>query len=304
MNTTNVTNTPSTDLRSVTTLAFAMIVLGSTGVFSVMSGQPTFNVVFFRCLFGAISLALWCMLTSQLNGLARIDRRLFPLILLSGFFLVTNWAALFEAYRLISIGFVTIIYHLQTFWIVVFAALFLNEKISKAKGAWLLLAFLGLIAVIWPRLGDIAGDQNWLTGVCFALLASLLYAGSTLTSRALKLVPPTYLTIIHCLFGVVVFAPFVSVEEIAAASETALLLMIALGTLHTGMGYIMIYSSYPRLSVATIGICAFLNPLAAVGFGYAFLDETMNAAQILGAVVVGVAGIGVTLGWGERQLQR
>ncbi|MGR1582586.1 DMT family transporter [Thalassobius sp. S69A] len=252
---------------------------------------------------GAASLLFWCLLTSQLNGFGQIEKRLYPLIALSGLFLVANWAALFEAYRLISIGFATIIYHFQTFWIVVFAAVFLNEKISKAKGVWLLLAFGGLIAVIWPRIGDIVGDTDWFKGISFAVLASMLYAGSTLSSRALKSVRPAHLTIIHCLCGMIVFAPLLRISAIDTAPENSMLWLIGLGVIHTGGIYIMIYASYPKLSIATIGICAFLNPLAAVGFGFLVFDEIISPMQIAGAAIIGIAGLGVTLGWAEPRDQ-
>ncbi|CUI96972.1 DMT family transporter [Cognatishimia activa] len=296
-----VASQPSNNMKSTLSLAAAMIVLGSSGVFSVLSGQPTFNVVFFRCLFGALFLGLWCIATGRLRGIARIDRSLVPVVCLSGLFLVTNWAALFEAYRLISIGFATIIYHLQTFWIVVFAAVFLNERLTKAKGLWLVVAFAGLAALIWPRIGDIAGDLNWFKGVAFAVLASLLYAGSTLTSRALRAVAPVHLTIIHCLFGVAVFAPFLSFAAVITAPDFSILWLVGLGVIHTGILYIMIYAAYPRLSIAIIGICAFLNPLAAVGFGYVVFGETINLLQGAGALTIGMAALGVTMGWGERR---
>lgn len=117
---------------------------------------------------------------------------------------------------------------------------------------------------------SIAGDPDWLLGVCFATLASMLYAGSTLSSRTLKTAPPTHLPIIHCCFGVVVFAPFLSLVAIDAAPDHSLFWLLGLDIVHISVIYIMIYSAYPKLSVAVIGICALLNPLAAIDFGYAY----------------------------------
>lgn len=108
----------------------------------------------------------------------------------------------------------------------------------------------------------------------------MLYAGSTLSSRALKTVQPAHLTIIHCLCGMIVFAPLLSTSAIDSAPENSLLWLIGLGVIHTGVIYIMIYASYPKLSIATIGICAFLNPLAAVGFGFLVFDEIISPMQI------------------------
>lgn len=216
-------------------LAGAMALSGTVGVFAVQTGQPTLNIVFFRCFFGAVSLVAWCLYRGTLRGIWQIERKLIALTITSGLCLVLNWAALFQAFRLTSIGFAIIIYHLQPFWIVIVGALFLGEPLYRDKLLWLALAFAGLLFVVWPHIGDIMGSATWAAGVSFAILASLLYAGSTLTARRLKAVDPSVLTVIHCLIGLLLFAPFLALEPLHNAALPVWGWLAGLGLLHTGV---------------------------------------------------------------------
>lgn len=60
----------------------AMILSGSLGYFVLESGQSAYNVVFFRCLFGALSLLLYCSLRGMLHR--RIFNRKTLLMTVSG----------------------------------------------------------------------------------------------------------------------------------------------------------------------------------------------------------------------------
>jgi drug/metabolite transporter (DMT)-like permease len=169
--------------RATAMLSVGMALSGTAGLFSVSSGQPTFNVVFFRCLFGVLALTGWASARGGWKCLLGIERKQWPLVLMSGICLVVNWLALFEAFHRTSIGFATIIYHLQPFWIVL-------EALSRHKVGWICLAFLGLVLTILPKLGDMQTDRNWLIGVGLAFVASLFYAATTLTTRAVTYGPP------------------------------------------------------------------------------------------------------------------
>jgi drug/metabolite transporter (DMT)-like permease len=194
--------------RPTIMLSAGMALSGTSGLFSVMSGQPTFNVVFFRCLFGVVVLFAWVCFRGGRSDYLHIARRQWPLILVSGLCLVINWLALFEAFNRTSIGFATIIYHLQPFWIVLIAGLFLGETLSRDKLGWIAIAFVGLILTILPRIGAMQADRNWLIGVGLAVVASLFYAATTLTTRAVKSVKPDVLSTLHCMIGLIAFAPF------------------------------------------------------------------------------------------------
>lgn len=277
-------------------LSAGMALSGTSGLFSIMSGQPTFNVVFFRCLFGAIVLFAWVGLRGGYGDYFSISRRQWPLILLSGLCLVINWLALFEAFNRTSIGFATIIYHLQPFWIVLAAGLFLGETLSRDKLGWIAIAFAGLVLTILPKIGTMQTDQNWLIGVGLAVVASLFYAATTLTTRAVESVKPDVLSTLHCLIGLIVFAPFMATMTLTGGLPMWGWLA-GLGLIHTGVVYVLLYSAYPKLPTPVIAAGAFLNPAAALLTDLVVFGRSITLLQGAGLVLILLAGLAVNLGW-------
>jgi len=289
---------PKTErIQATIMLSVGMALSGTAGLFSVLSGQPTFNVVLFRCLFGALALIGWVSLRGQWKSLFKIDRKTWPLVLLSGLCLVLNWLALFEAFHRTSIGFATIIYHLQPFWIVLAGSLLLGETLSRHKIGWICLAFVGLVLTIVPKLGDIHTDQNWLTGVGLALVASLFYAATTLTTRAVKGLKPDVLSAVHCLIGFVAFLPFLNTGSLEGGSVGMWGWLAGLGVIHTGIVYVLLYTAYPKVPIAGIAAAAFLNPATALLSDFVVFGRSITAIQGVGLGLILLAGLGVNLGW-------
>ncbi len=282
--------------RPTIMLSAGMALSGTSGLFSVMSGQPTFNVVFFRCLFGVVVLFAWVCLRGGRSDYLHIARRQWPLILVSGLCLVINWLALFEAFNRTSIGFATIIYHLQPFWIVLIAGLFLGETLSRDKLGWIAIAFVGLILTILPRIDAMQADRNWLIGVGLAVVASLFYAATTLTTRAVKSVKPDVLSTLHCMIGLIAFAPFMRTATLTGGLPMWGWLA-GLGLIHTGIVYVLLYSAYPRLPTPVIAAGAFFNPAAALIADLAVFGRSITLTQGAGLVLILLAGLAVNLGW-------
>jgi len=283
--------------RAALMLSTGMAISGTAGLFSIESGQPTLNVIFFRCVFGAIALIGWTCLREGWKSLFFTQRALWPLVVVSGICLVLNWVALFQAFNLTSIGFATIIYHLQPFWIVLAGALLLKEGLSRDKLGWICVAFLGLVLTIIPKLGVMRADHDWLMGVGLALVASLFYAATTLTTRAVKSVKPSVLSAIHCLIGIVVFAPFVDLAALQGGGDGMWGWLLGLGVIHTGVVYILLYSSYPKLPITIIAAGSFLNPVAALLSDFFVFGRSISAMQGAGLILILLAGLAVNLGW-------
>lgn len=283
--------------RAAILLSAGMALSGTAGLFSVQSGQPTFNVVFFRCLFGAATLFGWASWRAGWRSFLSIERAIWPLVLVSGICLVLNWLTLFEAFKRTSIGFATIIYHLQPFWIVLAGALLLKEHLSWHRLGWICIAFAGLVLTVIPEIGIIQADRNWLIGVGLALGASLFYAATTLTTRAIKSVPPDVLSAVHCLIGVIVFIPFLDPTALQGGSDRMWGWLLGLGVINTGVVYVLIYSAYSKLPIALIAAGSFLNPVVALACDFLVFHRSVTAMQAVGLVLILLAGLAVNLGW-------
>ena len=150
---------------------------------------------------------------------------------------------------------------------------------------------------IIPKLGTMQADHNWLIGVGLALVASLFYAATTLTTRAVKSVKPSVLSAIHCLIGVVVFAPFVDLAALQGGGNSMWGWLVGLGVIHTGIVYILLYSSYPKLPITVIAAGSFLNPVAALLSDFFVFGRSITILQGVGLVLILLAGLAVNLGW-------
>ncbi len=275
----------------VVEMALAMAIAGSIGVFAVESGQPAFTVVFYRCLFGALSLGIYCCWRGLFRQVHYSFRNL-ALISVGGAFLVYNWVLMFEALNLTSISIVTVVYHVNPFIILALGAVFFSERLDRHKLGWTSLAFAGLMAVIGIP-DAMAGD--YLRGIAFTLLATTLYAFTIVFSKWVKGVPPAFIAFQQVSIGVLLVLPFVDFGRIPAGRDWFFL--ISLGVLHTGVEYVLLYAAFQKLSMALIAILSFVYPVVAVLLDYLVYGHLLSWEQLLGVALIALATLGVRLGW-------
>lgn len=265
-------------------MIIAMTLSGSIGFFVVQSGQNIFNVVFFRCLFGAISLGLFCWYRGYLSPWP-FSSKTFLLTLACGFALVMNWLLLFGAYRYIPISLATTVYHFQPFFLLILTAVFLKERVPLSSLPWYFIAFAGLLLVVQFRLSsDFWVDNHWL-GFVLGLSAGLLYAVATLLTKLLKGIKPHLLAFVQVCLGalmLVLAADFSSLPELPLQWGYLLIL----GVVHTCVMYIFLYSSFQKLPMMIIAILAFLYPAVTIIVDYLVFDVRLDILQWSGVVLI------------------
>ncbi len=141
--------------RGVWQMSLAMIISGSIGAFVLLSGLPVMDVVFWRCLIGALTLLVFIVLSGQ--PFSRLTRFTLALAVIGGAALVVNWLLLFAAYSRISIGMATVVYNTQPFMLVLMGMV-LGERVSAVKWGWLLLAFGGVVILLSSELTSAHGE--------------------------------------------------------------------------------------------------------------------------------------------------
>ena len=201
---------PSSDRLGLVQMAAAMTLSGTLGVFVLESGQSAWNVVFFRCVFGALSLFLYCWARGLLKpGL--FTARTLALALAAGAALVLNWVLLFSAYRLASISLATAVYNVQPFFLIGLGALFLGERPTRGKLAWSVIAFAGLLLVL--KLTDHSGGDAYLSGLLLGLGAAALYGITAVIVKRLKGIPPQVLALVQVTLGAVMLLPMADFQR-------------------------------------------------------------------------------------------
>jgi drug/metabolite transporter (DMT)-like permease len=275
-------------------LAVAMTIAGTVGAFVTESGLHPVTVVFWRCVFGAIFLAAWCLLRGYLP-----DRTLSPsrlaLAALAGVCMVLSWTAFFAGFAMTSIATTTIVYHVQPFFVVLIGVVFLKERISLDQILWMLGAFLGVVLASGLVVTHGHADANWALGIALTLGAALLYAVATMLAKGLGQQRAEITVLCQTLVGVVMLAPFAGIgQHIPLASWGW---VAGIGVLHTGIAYVLMNSAFPRLTTPVIGVITFIYPVVAIMVDWAIYGHPLGPAQAAGMALIALATLGVRLGW-------
>ncbi|MEO4046747.1 DMT family transporter [Pseudomonas sp. CAU 1711] len=276
----------------------AMLISGTIGWFVLVSGQAVVDVVFWRCLIGGALLLLVCSALGLLRG-EWLGRRMLALMVLSGVAIVGNWLLLFASYSKASIAISTAVYNVQPFMLVGLAALFLGERITWAKLAWLGLAFLGMLAIVSAHGEAGTAGDNYLLGIALALGAALLYALAALIVKRLTGTPPHLIALVQLLTGVLMLAPLASLQLPEQTQAWASL--AALGIVHTGVMYMLLYSAIQKLPTALSGALSFVYPIAAIFVDWLAFGHRLSPLQWLGVAAILLAAAGMQQGWSLRR---
>ncbi|ADO48317.1 DMT family transporter [[Enterobacter] lignolyticus] len=281
--------------KGVWQMSLAMVISGSIGAFVLLSGLPVTEVVFWRCLIGAIALFVFIRLSKQ--PFSPLTKATLALAILGGVALVVNWLLLFAAYERLSIGLSTVVYNTQPFMLVMMGML-LGERVSLVKWGWLLLAFGGVVILLSSELTSAHGGE-WLTGIGLALGAAFFYALTAIVTRKLKSIAPQHIAFIQVLTGVVMLLPLAHMPSLT--NGLPWMILLTLGVVHTGIMYQLLYSAIQKLPTPITGSLSFIYPVVAIVVDNMVFGHSLNITQLAGGALILFAAAGNNLGWGEKK---
>ncbi len=281
--------------KGVWQMSLAMLISGSIGAFVLLSGLPVTEVVFWRCLIGALTLFIFIRTSKQ--PFSPLTKMTLALAIAGGIALVVNWLLLFAAYSRISIGLSTVVYNTQPFMLVLMG-MALGERVSLVKWGWLLLAFGGVVILLSGELTS-GHPAQWFMGIVLALRAAFCYALTAIITRKLTGIAPQHIAFIQVLTGVILLLPLANIATFS--TDFPWLILLTLGIVHTGVMYQLLYSAIQKLPTPITGSLSFIYPVVAIVVDKLVFDHTLNAAQLAGGVLILFAAAGNNLGWGEKK---
>src|SRR3984957_15508216 len=110
--------------RSTLQFVVATVILGSLGIFATQERLDGGTIVFFRCLFCAIAMGIYCLLMGHFRAIPKRD---FLLACGTGFLMVGNWVFFFEGILRVGVSVGTIVYQVHPFIVLVVGAIQLKE---------------------------------------------------------------------------------------------------------------------------------------------------------------------------------
>lgn len=280
----------------------AMLISGTIGWFVLMSGQPVLDVVFWRCVFGAVTLLLICAAMGFLRP-GILTRASFVLAVVSGVAIVGNWVLLFASYSRASIAIGTAVYNVQPFMLVGLAALFLGEKITVPKLFWLGVSFAGMLAIVSAHGSQGESGADYLQGIALALGAAFLYAVAALIIKRLSGTPPHLIALVQVSTGALLLVPFAHPGALPVA-PVELGSLVTLGIVHTGLMYVLLYGAIQKLPTALTGALSFIYPIAAILVDWFAFGHRLQPLQWLGVAAILLAAAGMQQGWWFKSAAR
>lgn len=267
--------------RGTLEMAAAMFLSGTLGFFVVESGQDASNVVFFRCLFGAMFLGLFCAARGFFRETG-LTRRTLLMTAIGGIAIVANWVLLFSSFSMASISVATAVYHTQPFFLLLIGAVILRETIPGNKIAWVVLAFIGVILVSDTDVSSFTFSSDYMIGLMLALSAAVLYAIATMITKQLKGIRPHLIALIQVSLGIILLLPLAGFDGVANITGVEWSYLLILGGVHTCMMYILMYSAFQKLPTPVIAVMSFIYPIVAIGVDYIFYDQSLSTGQFVG----------------------
>jgi drug/metabolite transporter (DMT)-like permease len=208
-------------------------------------------------------------------------------LLVSGATLGLNWAFLFTAYKYTSVSNGILCYYMAPIFVMVLSPIILKEKFLKVKYLFVFLAILGMGFLIGANLNNLT-TRN-LMGIGFGLLAAVFYAGLVISSKLIKNINSIEVSLYQFFVTILVLLPYIYKNNgirVFSISPRSLMLLLFLGVVHSGIGYMGYISSVRKLKSDVIAIYSYVDPIVTIVVSMIFLHETIGGLQVVGGVLI------------------
>lgn len=190
-------------------------------------------------------------------------------------------------------------------WTALIAALLWRERLSRTRWLGLTVGLAGVVWLAWDRAGLKTGVQGVSPALAIAacLAATALYGWSAnFAKRRLSQVPPLALAAGSQSSAAVALAvPAALTWPAHNPGLSAWLATLALAVLCTGLAYILYFRLIAHAGATNASAVTFLIPAFAVGWGWLFLGETINATMMAACAVI-LVGTSLAMGLLPRRI--
>lgn len=186
---------------------------------------------------------------------------------------------MFYALSKIDVATATTIQKLSQFWVLIFAAIFLNEKIGIKQYAYLLLALVGVVIVSKPSAPEVLIP----TLICFSssIFAGIAYA--FLSKLKTYEHPTTVVFFFSCFSTIVMLVPMLLNFKWFTFQEFILLLLMGLGGLG---GQIFLTNAYHYASASDVSIYAYANIIFSAMLAFVIWGSLPDLWTTIGIVII------------------
>ena len=265
----------------------AMLIFGTIGIFRRSIPLPSAFLAFARGILGG--LFMLAIVRLRRNGVSRrLPLRRLPGLAVTGAMIGFNWMLLFEAFNHTTVAVATLCYYMQPTIVILLSPLIFRERLTGRKAICALISIIGMILV--SGVADSSGTQNQdAAGILLGLGAAALYAGVVIANKKIQGVDAYQRTTVQLLAAGIVMIPYLILTDGfsgTAFTPRTLILLLAVGIIHTGMAYALYFGSMEKLNVQTIAMLSYIDPVSALLFSALLLKEPLSLMNIIGACLI------------------
>lgn len=275
-------------MNPVLKVVIAMFIWGSLGIFVKSIDMPSIEVVFLRSIIACVCIFIYQLIKNKGKDMKpQLSKKNGILLIILGVLLSFNWLFLFQAYKYTTITNATISYYLAPVFILLFSPIVLKEKITFKKIISIIIAMLGLILIISNQAQGEVGNYNHYIGITYGVIAAISYACIVFINKKISNVSSFDRTFYQIFVATLILIPIVLVrQKIFIPNLKVLLIILILGVVHTGLTYVLYFSSFEFISAQKLSLLSFIDPVSAVIFGTLFLGESLSVFHVIGGIMI------------------
>ena len=268
-------------------LVASEVIFGTLGLFVRLIPLSSTALACARGIVGSLLLCGFLRLTGRSLHLPTSRRRML-LLLVSGVCLTLNWAFLFEAYRLTTLATAELAYEMAPVMVIVVSPFVLGEHLTRTRMVCLCLALVGIVCVSGV-LEPGAAVGVTLQGVGLGLVAACFYAAVMVLSQFMGEIDPYTKTIVQLGVAGLALLPQVMLAGISpwlALGLREVLLLAVVCLAHTGLAFILWFSSLHELPAQKVAVFNYIDPAVALLSSALVLGEHRTLLATVGAVLI------------------
>jgi drug/metabolite transporter (DMT)-like permease len=251
--------------------------------FAYDAGASGIVVATFRTIFVIIVLAAAIKLSGSRWSLPRALTRL---VLCTGVLMTASTYGIIGAVEFISVGLASLLFFTFPVIIAVIVMALRIEQVSASKLFAIVLAFIGLTAMLQSSIGTV----DW-RGTAFALVAAVATAANAILiarffQRVSILVLMLHLSVVTLVVLTVISVAIADVRLPADASGWGGVIGVAV---LQALGMPMFYSAVARIGALKASMAINVQPVTAIFEAWALFDEVLSLLQAIGGALVLVA---------------
>ena len=262
----------------------SMLIFGTIGIFRVYIPISSSQLAFCRGIIGAITLIVICVLKGKQIFNTQL-KSLYKFIII-GILIGINWVCLFEAYNQVSVSIATLCYYMAPTIMILLSPIVLKESLGIKKIICAIASVIGMVFV--SGVLDASTSVNIL-GIGLGLLAALFYAIVILMNKKTEAEDVYLMTIVELLSASIIVLPYILISEkivLSSFTPICIIMILIVGIVHTGISYVMYFSSIQVLQGQSVAILSYIDPVFALILSFLILHESFTVLSLIGAILI------------------